>query len=159
MKRRMLRLSPLIGALVLAGCASVAPDGLRSAVNAHTAARLPAGSSLPTPEASATAVQQQATEAQIAQWLSQPVDADTAVRIALLRSPGLQAQLAQLARQDAQRAQALTLFNPTLTLGRFVNGHEREIERQFSVNLVQRITQPWRSQRAQTCVWQRPRHH
>ncbi|WP_284213856.1 TolC family protein [Comamonas jiangduensis] len=145
MKRRMLRLSTLIGALVLAGCASVAPDGLRSAVNAHTAARLPAGSSLPTPEASATAVQQQATEAQIAQWLSQPVDADTAVRIALLRSPSLQAQLAQLARQDAQRAQALTLFNPTLTLGRFVNGHEREIERQLSLNLVQLITLPWRS--------------
>lgn len=162
MKRRMLRLSPLIGALVLAGCASVTPDGLRSAVNAHTAARLPAASSLPTPEASATVVQQQATEAQIAQWPSQPVDADTAVRIALLRSPGLQAQLAQLAqlaRQDAQRAQALTLFNPTLTLGRFVNGHEREIERQFSVNLVQLITLPWRSQRAQTCVWQRPRPH
>lgn len=83
MKRRMLRLSPLIGALLLAGCTSVAPDGLRNAVSAHTAARLPAGSSLPTPEASATAVQQQATEAQIAQWLSQPVDADTAVRIAL----------------------------------------------------------------------------
>lgn len=145
MKRCMLRLSPLIGALLLAGCASVAPDGLRSAVNAHTAARLPAGSSLPTPEASATAVQQQAAQAQIAQWLSQPVDADTAVRIALLRSPSVQAQLAQLARQDAQRAQALILFNPTLTLGRFVNGHEREIERQLSVNLVQLITLPWRS--------------
>lgn len=145
MKRRMLRLSPLLGALLLAGCASVAPDGLRSAVNAHTAARLPAGSSLPTPAASATAVQQQATEAQIAQWLSQPVDADTAVRIALLRSPSLQAQLAQLAQQDTQRAQALTLFNPTLTLGRFVNGHEREIERQLSLNLVQLITLPWRS--------------
>ncbi len=43
------------------------------------------------------------------------------------------------------RAQALTLFNPTLTLGRFVNGHEREIERQLSLNLVQLITLPWRS--------------
>ena len=73
------------------------------------------------------------------------MDADTSVRIALLRSPSLQVQLAQLARQDAQRAQALTLFNPTLTLGRFVNGHEREIERQLSLNLVQLITLPWRS--------------
>ena len=145
MTRRMLRLSPLLGALVLAGCASVAPDGLRSAVNEHTAARLPAGSNLPTPDTHATTDQQQATQAQIAQWLSQPVDADTAVRIALLRSPSLQAQLAQLAQQDAQRAQSLTLFNPTLTLGRFVNGHEREIERQLSVNLVQLITLPWRS--------------
>ena len=145
MTRRMLRLSPLLGALVLAGCASVASDGLRSAVNEHTAAHLPAGSNLPTPDTHATAEQQQATQAQIAQWLSQPVDADTAVRIALLRSPSLQAQLAQLAQQDAQRAQSLTLFNPTLTLGRFVNGHEREIERQLSFNLVQLITLPWRS--------------
>ena len=145
MTRHMLRLSPLLGALVLAGCASVAPDGLRSAVNEHTATRLPAGSNLPTPNTLATAEQQQATQAQIAQWLSQPVDADTAVRIALLRSPSLQAQLAQLAQQDAQRAQSLTLFNPTLTLGRFVNGHEREIERQLSFNLVQLITLPWRS--------------
>lgn len=145
MTRRLLRLSPLLGALVLAGCASVAPDGLRSAVKEHTTARLPAGSNLPTPDTLATAEQQQATQAQIAQWLSQPVDADTSVRIALLRSPSLQAQLAQLAQQDAQRAQSLTLFNPTLTLGRFVNGHEREIERQLSFNLVQLITLPWRS--------------
>lgn len=145
MKHGTLRLTSLLGALVLAGCASVAPDGLRSAVDSHTAARLPAGSSLPPPEGSDTAEQQQATHTQIAQWLSQPVDADTAVRIALLRNPGLQTQLAQLARQDAQRAQSLTLFNPTLMLGRFVNGHEREIERQLSFNLVQLITLPWRS--------------
>lgn len=145
MTRRALRLSPVLAAVVLAGCASVAPDGLRSAVDRHTASRLPSGSSLPVPASASNTEPQQATQAQIAQWLSQPVDADTAVRIALLRSPSLQAQLAQLARQDAQRAQALTLFNPTLTLGRFVNGHEREIERQLSVNLVQLITLPWRS--------------
>lgn len=141
MNRRTLRLSPVLAAVVLAGCASVAPDGLRSAVDRHTASRLPADSQLPSTDSRA----QPSTEAQIAQWLSQPVDADTAVRIALLRSPSLQAQLAQLARQDAQRAQVLTLFNPTLTLGRFVNGHEREIERQLSLNLVQLITLPWRS--------------
>ena len=142
MTRRALRLSPVLAAVVLAGCASVAPDGLRNAVDRHTASRLPADSQLPSTDSHA----QPTTEAQIAQWLSQPVDADTAVRIALLRSPSLQAQLAQLARQDAQRAQALTLFNPTLTLGRFVNGHEREIERQLSFGLVQLITLPWRSQ-------------
>ncbi|MDH0899722.1 TolC family protein [Comamonas aquatica] len=145
MTRRALRLSPVLAAVVLAGCASVAPDGLRSAVDRHTASRLPSGSSLPVPASASNTEPQQATQAQIAQWLSQPVDADTAVRIALLSSPSLQAQLAQLAQQDAQRAQALTLFNPTLTLGRFVNGHEREIERQLSVNLIQLITLPWRS--------------
>ena len=140
-RRTAVRLSPLLAALVLAGCASVAPDGLRSAVGEHTADRLPANAQLadPSPQARADAQQQ------IAQWLQQPLDADTAVRIALLNSPALEAQIAALGVQDAQRVQALTLPNPTLTLGRFVNGHEREIERQLSFGLVSLITLPWRA--------------
>ncbi|MDU7589682.1 MAG: TolC family protein, partial [Acidovorax sp.] len=39
----------------------------------------------------------------------------------------------------------LTLFNPTLTLGRFTSGHEREIERQLGFSLVNVITLPWRT--------------
>ncbi len=141
MNRRALRLSPVLAAVVLAGCASVPPMACAAPWTRHAASRRPADSQ----KHVATSAPSQPPRHRIAQWLSQPVDADTAVRIALLRSPGLQAQLAQLARQDAQRAQALTLFNPTLTLGRFVNGHEREIERQLSLDLVQLITLPWRS--------------
>jgi hypothetical protein len=109
MSPRLLRLTPVVAALVLAGCASVSPDGLRSAVTAHTEGSLPAGSQLPTaPQARAAA------RAQMAAWLQQPVDADTAVRIALLNNPALQAQVAALGVADAQRVQALTLPNPTL---------------------------------------------
>ncbi len=135
------RLLPLMAALVLAGCASVAPDGLRGAVGEHTQSRLPAGTALadPAPEPRAQAQQR------IHTWLTQPVDADTAVRIALLNSPALEAQIAALGVQDAQRVQALTLPDPTLTLGRFVNGHEREIERQLSFGLVSLLTLPWRT--------------
>lgn len=132
-------LSILTAALVLAGCASVSPDGLRSDVQEQTQTRLPNNAQL-APN-SAEAEQQKL----IADWLQQPVDQDTAVRIALLNNRDLQAQLASLASQDAERAQALTLFNPTLSLGRFVNGHEREIERQIGFNLVNIITTPWRS--------------
>lgn len=139
--RTTTRLSPLLAALVLAGCASVAPDGLRSAVGEHTEGRLPSQATLADPSPTARAQAQQ----QIAAWLQQPVDADTAVRIALLNSPALEAQMAALGMQDAQRVQALTLPNPTLTLGRFVNGHEREIERQLSFGLVSLITLPWRA--------------
>ncbi|MEG3002440.1 MAG: TolC family protein [Comamonas sp.] len=138
---KLLRLTPPVIALVLAGCASVAPDGQRSAVTAHTEGRLPTGSQLADPAPAARAVAQQ----QIAAWLQQPVDADTAVRIALLSSPALEAQIAALGVQDAQRVQALTLPNPTLTLGRLVSGQEREIERQLSFGLVSLITLPWRA--------------
>ncbi|MEG2977839.1 MAG: TolC family protein, partial [Comamonas sp.] len=117
------------------------PDGQRSAVTAHTEGRLPTGSQLADPAPAARAAAQQ----QIAAWLQQPVDADTAVRIALLSSPALEAQIAALGVQDAQRVQALTLPNPTLTLGRLVSGQEREIERQLSFGLVSLITLPWRA--------------
>jgi len=141
MKRPALSAAALLAALVLAGCASVSPDGLRGDVARHTEGRLPTGAQLPSPDAQA----QQEAQARIADWLKTPVDADTAVRIALINNPGLQAQLAQLGIADAQRVQALTLPNPSFTFGRFHSGHEREIERQLSFGLVQLITLPWRS--------------
>ncbi|MEG0923303.1 MAG: TolC family protein [Comamonas sp.] len=141
MKRLAIRLSPLLAALVLAGCASVSPDGLRGDVAQRVQSTLPADAQLP----SADPGTQQKAQAQISGWLKAPVDADTAVRIALLNNPGLQAQLAQLGIADAQRVQMLTLPNPSFTFGRFQNGHEREIERQLSFGLVQLITLPWRS--------------
>ncbi|QIL72496.1 TolC family protein [Diaphorobacter sp. HDW4B] len=135
------RLSLLAAALVLAGCASVSPDGLRGDVQQQTQSRLPTDAQLPSVDANAKADEQQ----RIGEWLRKPVDQDTAVRIALLNNPDLQTQLASLAIEDAERAQALTLFNPTLTLGRFTNAHEREIERELAFGLVNIITLPWRS--------------
>ena len=129
-------LTALAAALVLAGCASVSPDGLRGDVQARAQAHLPEGARIGA---------QADAQARIAEWLAQPVDADTAVRIALLNNPGLQARLAQLAAQDAERARALTLFNPTLTLGRFTSGHERETERELGFSLVHIVTLPWRA--------------
>ncbi|MEJ5129106.1 TolC family protein [Comamonas sp. MYb21] len=141
MKRLSLRLSSLASALLLAGCASVSPDGLRSDVAKQLEGRLPAQAQLP----AADAPSQQSAQTHIDAWLQQPLDADTAVRIALLNNPGLQLQLAQLGIADAQRVQAITLPNPSLTLGWFRNGHEREIERKLGFGLVDLLTLPWRS--------------
>ena len=141
MKRASQTLSALAAALFLAGCASVSPDGLRGDVQTSVASRLPASAQLPAPDPAARADAQ----TQIDQWLQKPVDSDTAVRIALLNNPGLQARLAALGLQDAQRVQALTLLNPHLTLGRFSNGHEREIERQLAFSVLDLITLPWRT--------------
>ncbi|GGH56448.1 copper resistance-related lipoprotein [Comamonas phosphati] len=140
--RPVMRLTAgLVTALVLAGCASLSADGQRSAVAKHLEQRLPADSRLPgsDPQTQADA------KARIAQWLEQPVEADTAVRIALLNNPGLQARLAELGIRDAERVRALTLVNPSLTFGRFTSATERELERQLSFGLIDIITLPWRT--------------
>ncbi|GKT16251.1 TolC family protein [Acidovorax sp. SUPP2522] len=133
----------LAAALLLAGCASVSPDGLRSQVQTLADGRSAgvAAPALPSADPAARA----RADAAIVQWLAGPLAADDAVRIALLRNPGLQARLAALGVADAQRVQALTLPNPTLTLGRFRSGHEREIERTLGLGLIDLVTLPWRT--------------
>ena len=138
------RLPLLATVLVLAGCASVSPDGLRGDVAALTQGRtggVQAALTATDPAARATARQS------IEGWLAQPLTQDAAVRIALLNNPGLQARLAALGVADAERVQAITLPNPHLSLGRFANSHEREIERTLAFGLLDLVTLPWRAER------------
>ncbi len=138
------RLALLAATAVLAGCASVSPDGLRGDVQTWVGQRSGvANAALPSTDAATQAQSQDA----IRSWLAQPLTQDAAVRIALLNNPGLQAQLAALGVQDAERVQALTLPNPQLSLGRLVSGQEREIERALGFGLLDLITLPWRTQR------------
>jgi outer membrane protein TolC len=131
-----MRLLLLCSALVLAGCASTAgPGALRTEVEQLTAGR--------------TGVAPAGTGATVQQMLArQPLDADTAVRIALLNSPGLEASLAALAISDADRVAAAQLPNPHLTLGRLREGQVLEIERLLSFNVLNLLTLPWRAQYA-----------
>lgn len=138
------RLSALATALVLAGCASVSPDGLRGDVAALTQDRTGGTTAaLLAADPTARAAAQQSIEG----WLAQPLTQDAAVRIALLNNPGLQARLAALGVADAERVQAISLPNPHLTLGRFTNSQEREIERTLAFGLMDLITLPWRTRR------------
>src|SRR3989344_4815164 len=135
------RLSPrlclLAAAAVLAGCASVSPDGLRGDVATLAAGRTGGvQASLPAADPAARASAEKSVEG----WLAQPLTQDAAVRIALLHNPGLQARLAALGVADAERVQAITLPNPHLALGRFSNSHEREIERTMAFSLIDLIT-------------------
>lgn len=138
------RLSLLAAAGVLAGCASVSPDGLRGDVSALTQGRTGGvDAALPATDPAARAAAQQSING----WLAQPLTQDAAVRIALLNNPGLQARLAALGVADAERVQAITLPNPHLSLGRFANGHEREVERTLAFGLLDLLTLPWRTER------------
>ncbi|GAA6119505.1 TolC family protein [Acidovorax sp. FG27] len=128
---------------LLAGCTSVAPDGLRADVQA-----LSPGRAAGVPDAALPAASEGAraeAQAAVQRWLAEPLTADAAVRIALLGNPGLQARLARLGVQDADRVRALTLPNPVFAIGRLTNAHEREIERSLSFGLIDLVTLPWRS--------------
>ena len=126
----------LCAALALAGCASVTPPAeLKSGV-----ARLAA------PATGVTAADAGATLQQL--LARQPLDADTAVRIALLHNPGLDASLAALAISDAERVAAAQLPNPHFTFSRLREGQTLELERILSFNVLQLLALPWRVQYA-----------
>jgi outer membrane protein TolC len=129
------RLLALACALALAGCAATLPEALRHDVQRLTEDR--------------PGVAQLAAGDTVQALLGRgPVDADTAVRIALLNNPGLQASYAALAISDAERVQAATLPNPHLALGRLREGQKLEIERMLSFNVLQLVTLPWRAKYA-----------
>ena len=122
--------------LALAGCASVtAPDALRRDVEQLAAGRAGAPAS--------------DTGGTLQQLLArQPLDADSAVRIALLNSPALDASFAALAISDAERVAAAQLPNPHFTFARLREGQTLELERMLSFNVLQLLTLPWRAQYA-----------
>ncbi|MDF1485139.1 TolC family protein [Ramlibacter sp. H39-3-26] len=146
----MLRIPPLprrrrpallaLCAAALAGCAQTAPDALRGDVAQLAAAHDPRGT---LPPAATTRAQ---ADALVAQWLAAPLDADSAVRIALLNNPALQAALSALDIADAERVQAATLPNPYFSIGRFTEGGARQIERSLRFDVLGLLTLPWRVQ-------------
>ena len=131
-----MRLLLLTAALALAGCATPSgPEALRNQVEQLAEGR--------------TGVAAQASRQTLEQLLArQPFDADTAVRIALLNNPSLEASFAALAITDAERAQAVSLPNPHFAFGRLREGQAVEIERMLSFNVMQLVTLPWRARNA-----------
>jgi outer membrane protein TolC len=124
---------------VLAGCAATSPQALREDVQRLTQERV--GDVAPAPS--------DVTPAQaVAALLAGPVDAPTAVRMALLNNPFLDASLAVLSISEADRVQAGRLPNPLLTLDRLRESDKLEIERLLSFNVINLLTLPWRAKYA-----------
>lgn len=129
----------LAAAWVLAGCASLSPDGgsadVQALVNGNP---LVAGTTAQrTPDA--------ASRKRVDDLLARPLDAEAAVRIALLDSPRVQDAFATLQLSDADRVQAASLPNPVLAFSRLTEGSEREIDRLVSFNVVGLLTLPWQA--------------
>ena len=130
-------------ALLLAGCASLAPDAaLRT--SADTARPL-AGVDAHLLRSDA---ERRALATEIDALVKQPLGQDAAVRIAILNHPGLQAQYWDAGIAQADLAQAARLRNPSFGFSRMSGGGGVEIERGVSLDLAGLLTMPLRQRMA-----------
>lgn len=133
------RAATLGSAFVLAGCASLSPDGGTADVQALVGNNpLMAGTT-------AQRVPDEASQKSVDALLAKPLDAEAAVRIALVNSPRVQDAFATLQISDADRVQAASLPNPVLSFSRLAQGREREFERMLSFNVIGLVTLPWQA--------------
>jgi outer membrane protein TolC len=126
-------------ALFLAGCASLSPDGGTADVQA-----LVAGNPLMAGQP-AQRMPDEASRKSVDALLARPLDAEAAVRIALVNGPRVQDAFATLQLSDADRVQAASLPNPVLSFSRLAQGREREFERMLSFNVIGLVTLPWQA--------------
>jgi outer membrane protein TolC len=133
--------SPLLLAcaavLALSGCAGTAPNTAAGAVAALVQERTGATPRL-------AGANGEALAREIDAMLKEPVSMDSAVRIALLNHPGLQATYWEVGVAQADLAQAARLRNPSIGLARESGGGAREIERSISFDLAGLLTMPLR---------------
>ena len=127
----------LVAAALLAGCASISPDGGFGTVEQTAKQRL--GKDL---RWSRSAADQAAIDQRVATLLAQPLSADDAVQLALLNNRGLQASLQELGIGQADLVQAGRLPNPGFGFGRLTRGSEVEIERGLHFNLARLLALP-----------------
>ncbi len=145
MKPYPLRRGALALALLLTGCATLAPEqnlaDLQQLTEGRTAG-VPVTLRRDDPDNTAA----------VAELLKQPLSAENAVRIALLNSPTLQQALLTLDLSDALRVQAGRAPNPHFSIAELAEGEKREIERALRFDLVGLLFLPWKSQ------WQNRQH-
>jgi outer membrane protein TolC len=119
-------------AALLAGCASVSPDGGMAEVARLTEART--GLAVPLEAAIG------APAPRVAELLAQPLQADDAVELALRNNAGLRAAFAAVGIAEADYAQAGRLPNPVLHFSRLVADGHVAIERSAGIDLVAWLT-------------------
>lgn len=121
---------------VLAGCASLSPDGGVGDVARLTQPRIAQPAPL---------TRRPAAPADVQALLAAPLSAESAVQVALLNNQALQASLAELGMSEAEFVQAGRLRNPGLGFGRIRGGSETEIDRSVTFDLAGLLTLPARA--------------
>ncbi len=133
-----LRLLALLAPLLLAACA--APSG--SAGFAPVAEQVEARSGL-RPVWPRTPDDEAAAAARSAELLARPLGLDEALALSLLKHRGLQARFEALGLAQAELLQATRLPNPSLSVGRFRQGGETEVELRLGIDLLRLALAPW----------------
>jgi outer membrane protein TolC len=139
MASNLRRLSPLLAALALAGCASVNIDQALEQTNQATQ-----GFTQGNIELARTREQADQRRQLADQLLARPLAMPDAVQLALANSPTLQALLAQGWADLAAANQSGRLANPLLTFERTRFQNELELNRLLSVGLLDILTLPQR---------------
>lgn len=138
------RAAPVLAyGLLLAGCASVAPQQAFQASAAAAQARTGVEARLLRSDAD-----RQALQAEIDALLQAPLTQAAAVQIAALNHPGLQATYWDAGIAQADVAQAARLRNPGFGFSRMDGGGNRETERSVSIDLAGLLTMPLRQRMA-----------
>lgn len=126
-----------LGILFLGGCASFSADGGFGPV--ATVAKEQLKQEVVWARSDA---ERETVTARVNELLQKPLSEDSAVQIALINNPGLQAAYQELGISEAEVVQAGTLPNPGFSFGKFRRGDEREIERGFHINLARIFFMP-----------------
>lgn len=129
---------PMVAALLLAGCAGFSPDGGFAPVADTARERAGKDAMWVRSDADRSAVQARTRE-----LLTQPLDADRAVQVALLNNAGLQAQYADLGIAEADYVQATRLPNPGFSFSRKTSGDDLKIDRAVTVGFMNLLVLPF----------------
>lgn len=121
-----MRILAVLCVVLLSGCVSFSSDGGFGKVEQSTAERGAAGARWVRSTADADSV-----GARVKELLANPLSGESAVQIALLNNPGLQARYAELGIAEADLVQASRWSGPKLSFARLTRGDE--IERETSV--------------------------
>jgi outer membrane protein TolC len=124
-----------------AGCTTFSRDGGMNKVNELTRSRIQQDATWLRSEQDTQAARTATREV-----LTKPLNADDAVKVALLNNRGLQATYADLGIAEADVVQAGRLRNPGFSFTRLRRADELEIERAFMFDLLGLITMPLRTE-------------
>jgi len=137
----MRRLLASLSLTLLGGCAGFSADGGFGPVQQSARTHLDKELRWARSDAERAAIQQR-----VAELLTQPLDAEAAVQLALLNNRGLQASFHELGISEADFVQAGRLPNPGLSLASLQRGDEHELERGLHLNLARLLALPWAGQ-------------
>ena len=132
-------------AALLTGCATVQPGLDPPQINRLLAAR-------GAPELGWEKNSTGADEGLVGQWLKEPMTAERAVRVAMLRSPRLQEEYARLGLARADIMEAVQIANPRFSIGRLdaLGGPGNQLTLGLAMPLVDLLVLPVRARLARS---------